>query len=392
MVSNEGAPSDTSSDSEDDNSERPDTFSWIAPLTLGAIVVISFVVSALRPLQAGDELDVVAHLAKSPDGTDAWSLRGRVLHTGEPVENARVWAIVRDSRGNRASPPSVLTGAGGEFEIPGVPAKLAGEGVTEATVYARARLAGATEDAKPHDVKGTEELAVSGKLPFRRVRISALAFAFLPAIFLASIAVAFFPLNPKLRHVMSIGLAFLLTAAMIVSISMGLSFVQTQGRPGEILSLGFASLYHGHYVAEVQDEWLITLTSPVQRGLSESGQKTVSKGFGAPLWVLLVAVIGAALLTVTLIVSEIKDRPDYKDVQQVRERLERITRHQFYILFAPFGVIFVYQGLVILGSASEAVTVALAALGAGATLNYILQKGIEMAQHAFGSVVVAKKP
>jgi hypothetical protein len=125
-------------------------------------------------------------------------------------------------------------------------------------------------------------------------------------------------------------------------------------------------------------------------------------GFGVPLWVLLIAVVGAGLLTVSIIVSEIKNRPKFylieealvkkrsmdaksaeaKELTEFRSRLERIIRHQFNILFSPIGAIFVYQLLVIADAAVNSVTVALAAFGAGASLNLILDRAISYAEDA----------
>ena len=71
--------------------------------------------------------------------------------------------------------------------------------------------------------------------------------------------------------------------------------MNTSGRPGEILSLGFASIYHGRYVEGDEHEWLLSLTSPLFEAAAAEGDDPdrVSRGFGAPLWVILVSVLGA---------------------------------------------------------------------------------------------------
>jgi hypothetical protein len=109
------------------------------------------------------------------------------------------------------------------------------------------------------------------------------------------------------------------------------------------------------------------------------------QGFGAPLWVLFLAVVGSALFTVALIVKEIHEPPDFTnldrdDGRNLRVRIENIIQHQFYILFAPLGGFFLYQMLVLAGSASQHVFVGIAALGAGAMLNLLLAKAIELVQ------------
>ena len=108
-----------------------------------------------------------------------------------------------------------------------------------------------------------------------------------------------------------------------------------------------------------------------------SKNSQVQIGFGAPLWVVLLAVIGAGLLTVSIIVKEIKDRPDYKNQDQVRESDQVIVRHQFFILFAPLGAIFIYQALVIAEAATSPITVAIGVLGAGASLTVLMKKAVD---------------
>jgi hypothetical protein len=105
----------------------------------------------------------------------------------------------------------------------------------------------------------------------------------------------------------------------------------------------------------------------------------VSKGFGVPLWLVLVSVLGTGVYTISIIVRNIKDRVDFKDVQKVRDRIEDIVRHQFYILFSPLCAALVYQLLVTAGAANEHVTVTFAALAAGLMLNKLLDKAVETA-------------
>ena len=95
------------------------------------------------------------------------------------------------------------------------------------------------------------------------------------------------------------------------------------------------------------------------------------RGFGAPLWVLLLAVLGVGLRTMSIIVNEISHEPDFHDPQAVRARIELMVRHQFFMLFAPLGAIFVYQFLVMAESASQPSTVALVSLGAGLTHDHV---------------------
>jgi hypothetical protein len=63
-----------------------------------------------------------------------------------------------------------------------------------------------------------------------------------------------------------------------------------------------------------------------------------------------------------------------------RPRLQEVVLHQFYILFAPVGAVFVYQFLVIAGAASVETTVALAMLAAGVVLNTVLDRALHQAE------------
>ena len=71
--------------------------------------------------------------------------------------------------------------------------------------------------------------------------------------------------------------------------------------------------------------------------------------------------------------------------------MEDIVLHQFYLLFSPLGAIFVYQLLVIADTAGQAVTVAIAALGAGSTLNILLDKAVLASKKAFEKTKTEEK-
>jgi hypothetical protein len=59
-----------------------------------------------------------------------------------------------------------------------------------------------------------------------------------------------------------------------------------------------------------------------------------------------------------------------------------LVQNQFFTLFAPLGGIFTYQALVLAGAALQPFVVAVAALGAGATLNVLLHLAISKATDA----------
>ena len=357
---------------------------------LGSLVIVLY----SNLVEGKQDLEIIAHL-KTVDG-DQSSLEGRVLLDGEPVNNARVWAIITANKGNRGSPPADSTDLQGEFEIASIPKTIGEKKVTEVTIYARSEVLELDEILI---VRGKEILTLNGEDTVRIVRLSIWAVIILPAISIISFMVPFLVLSPWWKYLISITSAILFTFAMIVAISGGLSHVNTNfaSDSEKVLSLGFATLFHGSYVEGVTDEWIFSFTSPPASVESTSedeagkvpGSGKVS-GFGVPLWVLLIAVVGAGLITVSIIVSEIKDRPNFtlldrddpedKELKKFRGRIERIIRHQFYILFSPIGAIFIYQLLVVAEAANNPVTVALSAFGAGASLNLILDKAISYAE------------
>ena len=130
---------------------------------------------------------------------------------------------------------------------------------------------------------------------------------------------------------------------LVVYLSLGFRHVNSTGKKGEVLSLGFASIYHGTYVKEAQPEWLFSLTAPWDASLGPSGAPSEAVlGFGAPLCVLLLSVLGAGLLTLGLIVKEITNKPDFKNDAEVRGWEETIVRHQFVHCFRAVLCVIVY--------------------------------------------------
>jgi hypothetical protein len=373
------------------------------------ILIVSFGISAVSALAEKKGIEIVAHAGPMDDST--FVLRGSVLTDSGPISNAKVWAVLRDLRGGSASPPAVTTGPAGGFEMESLPLQLGESDITQASLYTRVTQG---DDGQAEPLRGEATVNITSTGSFRTVTLSAWALAFLPAIFLVSIVVPFIPGAPgQIRYVFTILMAFLFTVGMVASISMGLQKVNSTGTRGDVLSMGFASMFRGSYVDGVQEEWLFSFTEPNERfvltapreaaptvltldttsaaGAVEerkqqdepaSGEKAaLIQGFGAPLWVLLLAVYGAGLLTVAMIVSEIQNKPTAADPQKLpdeyRKRMGKVVRHQFYILFAPIGAVFVYQLLVMSDAAAKPVTVALAALGAGASMNLLLEQAVK---------------
>ena len=402
------------------------------------VIALTLLVSAGCVLIAfvgppSSNIDIVAGLDQQKDqGT----LRGRVVKDGQPIKNATVWAVAKDSKGNRDSPPSAKTNDDGAFEIKGLSARI--ERLGEVAVFARET--GWFADK-------AEEVLTIGSDVLRRSRGSSWLFVFIPFTFVASAILPFLGDMKLWKYVWLLVFAVWVTASVIAALSISLKVVQTQTDKDEIVSMGFASLFRGRYVEDVGVEWLLSLTAPAaeqgspavapanlpaaptaapatpaqpeaakgeppkppaagapapaapagQPAATVAKSTTPLKGFGAPLWVVLLAVVGSGLMTVSLIVAEISDRPDFPDPpppgapdadqkayqaaqKTVQQRAERIVRHQFFILFSPLSAIFVYQALVAANTASQPLAVAITVLGAGPVLNGLLDKALTTAQ------------
>jgi len=362
---------------------------------LGALGLVGFRWTRQRP----SKLQIVANLSTA--GTIK-SLRGRVLLEGKPVQGAQVSTVLIYGRGNKESPKVAITDSDGGFVCDSIPAYLDNNAIAEVIVHA------SREYTKPDSSKvvksGDEFLKVTGQGTLKIISLDLWTVIVLPVIFLISFLVPFLPLNPRWKYGISLGSAILFTIAMIAAISIGLYNVNANysSDSNDVLSLGFANIFQGKYAANTNPEWIFSFTSRTIFPDSVAYGDQVMSGFGVPLWVLLIAVVGAGLLTVSIIVSEIKTRPKFylieqalnnnaaiapktpeaRELSEFRGRLERIIRHQFNILFSPIGAIFVYQLLVIADAAVNSVTVALAAFGAGASLNLILDRAISYAENA----------
>jgi hypothetical protein len=380
-----------------------------ASLAFPIVLLVSFVTAYISPFIESSDLTIVAGFA--PAQANDWQLTGRILSDGAAVANAKVWVVVSDVRGNQASPPWAITKDDGGFEINSVPRTFGNEAVTEAVIYAMADRPKGKGDTQSKPLKGKEYRNLAGGASLRRIQVSPWKLLPMPVIFLTSILIPFFGRPTLRKHLSLVVLAFIFTASMIVFLSMGLRFVNSTGRQGDVLSLGFASIYQGSYVKDMPEEWIFSLTAPptilgapakqVEVSAYPSGQKDAAaaatpgssnsaaqpsttktnpavslRGFGAPLWVMLVSVLGSGIMTIALIVREISDRPTEGDEAKIRARLEKIVLHQFYILFAPVGAVFVYQILVVGEAAVQPLTVALAALGAGASMGGLLDKAV----------------
>jgi hypothetical protein len=368
-------------------------------------------------------LEVVAGIDRVSQGwsstdrsnvTNTFAVAGRVLDDGIPADRTLVWCIVRDEAGNRFSPTNVYTDAQGQFRAEGIPAIL-GQASSNIRVYARQATTN-TGWFKTPPKKGECVIAIDGvsrpsSIMDSRLWPCTLGFFCISILVGLSIHVMGAEWRPQL-YFCSVCTALLLTMSMLWAIAEAYMKVKTSVTPGQTWSIGFISIFEGAYIKDVPKQWLISLTGPPEAPKaperdpakldsgqtnnvaipSATGQPAIGpavapaliQGLGAPMWVVFLAVIGAALSTVALIVNEIKTPPNFamQDPEVLRERLLGLVQNQFFMLFAPLGGIFIYQALVLAGAASQQFVVAVAALGAGATLNILLSLALTKASAA----------
>jgi len=368
----------------------------LVPFALLIIVFLTWL--SLRPGGSGrTELDIIAH---REDATpDSWTLSGRVREDGSDAAGARVWVIILGTGGNRDSPAGIVTQSDGQFVFPNLPKKIAGKDVRTIEIYARQM-----KDGK--ELKGSEILRSDDA----RVSVSGttgppIGIGLLAALLLLSMLLPFLGGSPgRSRYVFSMVLAVLFNFSVIGGIGYAMYKLHSPGNEGQVPSLGFISIFQGTYVERGPAQWLISLSdanetapassaaAPGSGSVATAGAAsaatgslegaTLVRGFGAPLWVLLLAVVGSGILTVSLITLEIKEPFDEKP-ERIREKIYNAVQLQVYILFAPICAIFVYQTMVMTNTAGQPVVVAVATLGAGAALNVLLKYAVEGATALF---------
>lgn len=371
----------------------------MAPVAL-LVLVLWFAV--FLPWFSKFELDVFAH--REEISSDFWTIHGRVRHDGNDAAGVRVWAVVHGTQGNRDSPAGDLTKSDGQFTITNVPRRL--NRIEPRTVEIYARL---TKDKR--ELKGLEVLRLDETVSLGTTGPAA-AIGVLAALLLLSMVPPLVRGAPgRTRYVFSMVLAVLFSFGVIATIGYGLYKVHST-KPTRV-PLGFITVFRGTYVENAPDEWLLSLSDPGQPSPlkssvsseatapkdtaadgartgavvqaassdSDSGKVKAVKGFGAPLWVILLAVVGAGILTVSLMTREIKSPAETEEKR--RDRIYYAVQHQVYILFAPIGAIFVYQTMVVTNTAGHPLMVAVAALGAGGALNALLKYAVQSATKLF---------
>ena len=357
------------------------------------IIVVAVCAAVYYSMVPGDKLNVFATAEQHPDTTSntrPYTVRGHVMTTDGPTA-ARVWAIAADDHGNRLTftTRSGYAAADGSFELARIPEKLNGEAPT-VSICVYAIVPAMAQGAPP--LTGKDMHVIINKQESRLIQLPPQVFLLLLIIFALSILIGVFQVAKnevslrKTRYYAMTLLAISLMGSMVAYLAAGFTYVNSVGKREDILSVGFANIFKGSYAKGVPEEWVFSLTAPA--GLNQtptaptdpkkpaSGPE-VTRGFGAPFWVLMMSVLGGCLFTLSLLVKQVKTPVDFTDCSGYHIRLEEILRHQFYVLFSPVGAIFVYQLLVAAEMVSNPVTVALASVAAGVGLNLIMDRALE---------------
>jgi hypothetical protein len=325
------------------------------------------------------QLDVVASVNQQEG---KWVVEGKVLANEAPLRDLKLSVIAKNGREESYSPDTdTIFQGSNKFimkPIPGWFVKDTTDSGAEISVHA----SGYIEGDDPSRLFGKQILTLGSGKKIRSIDLSIAPFIIIPMLFFFSVLLAIIEFKDNslaFKYYSAIILAFIFTGIMIAYIVVGLRNVNKMGleEHEEVASLGVASIYYGTYVNGVDPQWLFSLTSPSKKELN-AGEQNLSKGFGAPLWVLLLSVIGAGLFTINIIVEGVKERIGSMTVDKVRTTIQKIILHEFYVFFSPIGAIFVYQLLVAGGAASQYITVAIAVLAAGLALNLLLEKALDI--------------
>ena len=368
---------------------------WETSAQILAVLLVPAVLFVILLLPGGD-LDVIAH--REDASPDFWTIQGRVRQPdGAEAGGATVWAIVKNARGDRESPPTVVAAPDGRFAIPNLPKKLDGSDARTIEIYARlpkGERKGLTllRSGEAADMANTGPPKVIGGLA---------------AVLLLGMLLPFLSSTPgRTRYVVSMVLAVLFNFGVIGGLGYSMYKVNALAAEGRIPSLGFISVFRGSYVDGAPQQWVISLSDrapdaaavPAQTAPPAAAAAVTASsadpqppaasapptkgGFGAPMWVLLLAAIGSGILTVSLVTREIREPPD-NDPKVLREKMYSAVQLQVYILFSPISAIFVYQTMVMTNTAGQPLVVALATLGAGAALNVLLKYAVDSATALF---------
>lgn len=358
-----------------------DSTNYTRPSHLIALLAIAMTactgVEADRDAARRGELQVIA--SAHAVGDTSWTIQGRIIHLGKPVANASVYAIATSENGQADASLSEASDALGAFLIPNVPMSL-GYSRTKERMEVEI-FASAARDTSGV-IEGSSVLILDPTRQKRWVPLSITAVLVVPLMFLISIGIALWdvPMENSIlalrKWYVSVFLSLIFAFTMIGYIALGLRMVNATESNADVLSLGFANIYQASYVENTGDEWVFSLTSPP----SLAQEDELDRGFGAPLWVILLTVVGSVLFTISLIVKQAKKPIEEQARLEVRSRVQEIINHQFFILFAPLGAVIIYQMQVKIEAASSTIAVALVALASGVAINLVLEHTLRLVE------------
>jgi len=383
----------------------------------------------VHPSSLDKDRDKEKDKGKDAETKDTWTVHGRVLRNDAPLEGVSVSAVALDELGNtypalgkadKESSPIVITGTDGRFVFERIPTELVPESPARPKVRQIRISARQSRFLRP-ELRGEAVLQLA-ELHTRSwsFQYAAGYVVFLLIVFFVSILSAL--LSRKwsgfyyVCMVLAVFFMFLIVGGIVYA---QYSLFSGPSKEDEVLNMGVAYVFRGTYVKEVAPELLISLTAPpavkppttaapltftpekpakgegakdmptaksddkeTKAKVAETSAVEVVRGLGAPLWVVLIGVLGAALFTIGLIIREIKAAPDDNTLPK---RVPAIIEHQFFLLFAPLGAIFLFQLLVQAGSASQHVTVAIAALASGLLVNWLLKTALTTVHRLIGN-------
>jgi hypothetical protein len=359
------------------------------------------------------------------EDTDDVKIAGRLLVDGDPFERTSAWAVLTYKSGNTFSIPKSELDSSGFFLLTTSERSLPSDPLDKITVYVNREVTEKdlgtfkTKIAKLVGIQLNEYHLTGNTLLSKSVFLGEekedgvllihqnnYVVLFIALLFFISIAVGCMPLKTLNQAIayynLSLAYSFVFIVFMIMSVIIGFQTLHKLAEDNSGFTLGFAHIYQGQFTADEKPDWLLTFTTPQTQKTAaddaaqgEENEIAVNRGFGAPLWVIFLAVLGAGVFALLLIIKSIAEPPntapidiDPKDtaleilrkrISKFKERTSEVVKHQFYLLFSPISVIVVYQLLVLSGNGGEFVTVALIALGAGVISTPLLDRGVRMA-------------
>lgn len=363
-----------------------------------------------------------------------WTIAGRVLDRGEGVENALVWAIVNTKCGQQLAPNSTMTDQNGDFKISftgsgcnSISDLQSANAVIQATKTTRGWFHWMDSKQEGRCAISIDDRVLSKKYEHAKATwsLGLIASWFIVCFVLALSAPTLQSKYVKLNYKTSVFLTFGSSMAIILAFYFAIEDLvkDPSATNGEVVTLGFANIYRGQFSDTRSPELIVSLGMPprvfpesdpscsdvknssVMRPIPEaslnSGTTSVdpnsptrrpiedasfnSGEFGAPLWVIVLSVLGASLLTVTILLEEIGSPVDFTNLQTLYSKRRALAQQQISILFAPLGGIFIFQALLTAGAADKPLTVAIAAFGAGATTNVLLTRAVNAARNVLNA-------